>query len=874
MMMCATLPYAPAMATSGTLRDQSASGRKSFAGNPDFILFRRGAINTRDASDLDTATEDMHAINSLAHSGHKQTRIVQFAGIIKRSWIERLKATGSEIIGYIPNNAYIIRGDRAQLARVAALDEKSLPFEEKNLSFDAELSASDSHPVRWMGRFQPIQKIAPELDNDWLTGKNNALLNVEIELLESTESSSAIDYINRIASSKVRAPRRFLKFIVLSVTVSAENLLDIARFDEVLSITPSGEPMLHDELSAQIVAANLTEDRTKTVGPGYMDWLESKGLNGPSDFLIDFTDAGLDRGSTSDSLVHPGSRDSEGKSRVAYNVDYTINSQPEDRLGHGSLVASVAVGLGLSNWTDAAGYMYGLGIDPAARFGQSRIFGDSGVFSTLTSFSDIVASAYERGARLSNNSWGNNSNMYDSLAQEYDSLTRDAQPDVDGNQEMAFIFSAGNRGPGGNISSPGTAKNVITVGASENYRPEGVDSCDPDGGGPIGPDGADSALDILRFSAGGPVADGRTKPDITAPGTHIFGAASQAILYNGRGLCPGRRPHHPPNQRLYTWSSGTSLAAPHVTGALALVCKFFALHDLLGEGRAPSPAMLKAYITNSASYLTGENAGGDLPSERQGWGLTNLARAFDLASRRLVDQTEVFSESGQTFEIKGSLADRSLPLRITLAWTDAPGMLAAPMLVNDLDLEITVEGAEEKGIFMPSTGGQTVYRANHFAEQFSIEGGEPDRLNNVESIYLPPEAIPEGMEGNFVITVRAARIAGDGLPGNGLDTDQDFALVIYNITDPIELPPPPEPPSITGASFVKRVLTITGKDFSAAARVEINGQIINLSFAFDAETGSLSVKKKRRKLKLDKNADNQIVIIENGLRSQSFTLRL
>src|SRR6185503_13292976 len=111
----------------------------------------------------------------------------------------------------------------------------------------------------------------------------------------------------------------------------------------------------------------------------------------------------------------------------------------------------------------------------------------------------------------------------------------------------------------------------------------------------------------------------------------------------------------------------------------------------------------------------------------------------------LVDQTKTFTESGQTFETQGSIADRNHPLRVTLAWTDAPGSLLGPATVNDLDLEIAV-------------GGVTVYRGNNFVGAYSIAGGESDRFNNVESIYIPAGAIPTGVDGNFTITVRAANI--------------------------------------------------------------------------------------------------------------------
>jgi len=265
--------------------------------------------------------------------------------------------------------------------------------------------------------------------------------------------------------------------------------------------------------------------------------------------------------------------------------------------------------------------------------------------------------------------------------------------------------------------------------------------------------------------------------------------------------------------------------------------------------------MIKAYLVNSASYLTGANAGGDLPGPGQGWGLLDLSRAFDSASRRLVDQTQVFTGSGQTFQITGSLADRSLPLRITLAWTDPPGMLAGGAWVNNLDLELDLGG------------GVTVYRGNHFSGAFSVPGGEPDGKNNVESITLAADSIPAGAGGNFTIIVRATNIAGDGVPGNGIDLDQDFALVAYNVGPPIV-----SPPTITSANYAAKILTIAGLNFGPSAQVEINGQMIDLPFSFDGTTNSLSIRAKKGKLNLSPRSANQVVVVDHGLRSTPFTL--
>src|SRR5262249_18711022 len=139
--------------------------------------------------------------------------------------------------------------------------------------------------------------------------------------------------------------------------------------------------------------------------------------------------------------------------------------------------------------------------------------------------------AYADGARISSNSWGfNNSREYDAFSQTYDQIVRDAQIGMPGMQQMIVGFAAGNSGPfSGTVTSPPTAKNVITVGGSENDRPAGSDGCG------IGVAGADSANDIIDFSSRGPVGlrgnDGRVKPDLLAPGTHIQAGIPQSHYF-------------------------------------------------------------------------------------------------------------------------------------------------------------------------------------------------------------------------------------------------------------------------------------------------------------------------------------------------------
>jgi len=75
------------------------------------ILFRRGALDTDARTDLDTASSDRAAMAIASTDRRKELRIVQFSGPTKRRWLDALLETGAELLGYVPNNAYIVRAN-------------------------------------------------------------------------------------------------------------------------------------------------------------------------------------------------------------------------------------------------------------------------------------------------------------------------------------------------------------------------------------------------------------------------------------------------------------------------------------------------------------------------------------------------------------------------------------------------------------------------------------------------------------------------------------------------------------------------------------------------------------------------------------------
>lgn len=403
-----------------------------------------------------------------------------------------------------------------------------------------------------------------------------------------------------------------------------------------------------------------------------------------------------------------------------------------DDHGHGSHVAGSAAG-------DAgeAGRWDGFdGMAPAARlviqdggFAVDDCADLPGLGCPVRPLGPVLQQAYDQGARLHSNSWGDEENLLPH--NRYTERAADVDRFVWQHPDMTVLFAAGNAGSDGegSVISPATAKNVVAVGAT---RRADIDPPCP-----------------APFTSLGPTHDGRIKPDVLAPGTEVVSAASDFVV--GTDNCDWRS------------SSGTSMATPLVAGLGALVRQY--LVDGFYPGGAPDPsagfepsaALVKAMLIASAVDLTelGCTAAGPVPSPAQGWGLVQLDRVLLLgeASRRLVvvDEPAAFTGSGDQ-PVRAQLEPIwPGPLEVVLVWSDPPSSsVAAVNLVNDLDLVVS--------------GPDGVLFGNRLVDGVSTPGGEADRLNNVEVVKLA-RATP----GEWTIEVRPHAIR---------EAPQGFALVV------------------------------------------------------------------------------------------------
>lgn len=712
---------------------------------------------------------------SLAVAPGSALQLVQFDGPVRQAWLDELKARGITPVQYVPSNGYLVWADEAAQGKLSAL----------------RTSAA------WLSYTAPYYgflKLDPELD---ARVRANAISDDEVDVTVQVYAHADDAATKQFVAGMGRVPpaqqaplgsgtvdyrwARVLKFENLDLRVRVADIPAIAERPDVAFVGERPARVLMDEKQGLLLTGDMAPGPASV---SYLQFLLDRGFSqDASDYpVVDVTDSTIDEGgsgvtvlNTADRFLHVGG-DLAQPARVSHFTN--CSSRPDSAVGaydgHGSLNAGIIAGFDQSTgypYQDGDGQRLGLGINPFVRVGSTAIFvGDPETYDVSHCGGNeqgVILNNWRSGARISSNSWGANPvpGTYNAADQVYDAGVRDADPSTPGNQEMIYVFAASNAGPSAaTVTSPGAGKNVITVGASENLRPFATPP-----GNICGPDPAANPQNIAGFSGRGPAPGQRAKPEIVAPGTHIQAAASVYSGYTGSGVCVKYYPLSPA-QTLFTYSSGTSHSTPAVSGVASLAY-WWIEHggagaaagslDEIGGARPPSPALMKAWLMAHPTYLTGISANDNLPGRGQGYGMPDLSGMFDATPKVLIDQSEIFDDTGETRQYVLRVADPTRPVRIALAYTDAPGMLGTSPQVNNLDLAV-------------GSGGQT-YLGNHFDHQWSVSGGSADTKNNYEAVFLAA-----GASGDLTITVTATNIAGDGVPDSGDETDQDFALVCSN----------------------------------------------------------------------------------------------
>lgn len=280
--------------------------------------------------------------------------------------------------------------------------------------------------------------------------------------------------------------------------------------------------------------------------------------------------------------------------RIVASVDFTSSGSrgslvpPADPGGHGTHVAGLVAGDGI-----ASGGAYA-GVAPGANLVDVRVIsatGSSTVSTLIAGMQWVLAHRSEYNIRVVNISAGGpvtTSYRDDPLATAVEVLVFAG---------ITVVVSAGNEGPKkSTITTPGSDPYVITVGGIDDNATAST---------------SDDAL-ALWSSRGDTPIDGLAKPDLVAPGRKVVSLRSVGSTLDQEfpdRLVAGLDPLVPAYFRL----SGTSMAAPVVTGVVAL---------MLERNPTLTPAQIKRRLTTTATALPYGSV------EATGSGLVNAVAAI------------------------------------------------------------------------------------------------------------------------------------------------------------------------------------------------------------------------------------------------------
>lgn len=596
--------------------------------------------------------------------------------------------------------------------------------------------------IRWSGDFVPAYKVQPQWRNT-----ASSEMDARVMVFRGADVDRVIAEMEAMGAKIEGRGIIDATFESVRLVLPADKLNSAVSVSGVYSLRPiPTDGGLRGEMSDQINVGNY--DGTNLAFVGYQTYLTNLGINGAGVVIANV-----------DSGVQNNHADLVG--RLVACVGSTCGGATSS--SHGTHTAGIMAGDAASGTVDVRGFKRGLGVAPGANLVEQLY---SPTFQNPGGMLLLMTQSYNNGAELSGNSWGPAGSPlgYDDDTREVDVGVRDADPGAAGNQPLTYVLSFMN-GNGGTSSqgTPDEGKNMFTIGSTKMQNSgSGTQILQID--------------DISSNSAHGPALDGRTIPHMVAPGCYVDSTTTTST---------------------YTLLCGTSMASPHVSGAVALFFQYY--RGLPGFTSDPSPALVKAaFLPVAHDLATHLDADGGVLGHpfdsKQGWGRMNLDAVIDPAvSVRYFDNPQIFDNTGEQWSVTVAAADPSKPVKMMLVWTDAPGHGlggATPAWNNNLDLEVV-------------DGGNT-YRGNVFnASGWSTTGGVADNKNNTEGVFVGPTA-----PGTYTVTVKATNISSDGIPNQGDATDQDFAFVCYNCAQNPGFTLVPSPTSVSICAPSDAVYTI------------------------------------------------------------------
>jgi subtilisin-like proprotein convertase family protein len=469
------------------------------ANTPHAILLENALIDTAAKLDLKIPAQ-------LRATGEPGAYIVQARGLVDAPFRALLAGVGAQVISYIPNNAYLVQlsaGGAAALAANAQM-QAVLPFE-PYYKIQASLLglAVEQKPL------PPAQVLTLGL---YAAGADDTVAQIE-------KMGGAILATDRSPFGPVVRVRPPADWIAL------------AQLPGVQRVEPATRRKVANDLAR--VALGISTNTVTGV-----NWL---GLNGKN-VLVEVNDTGIDPGHPDFTAAGTAAGGPSGATRVTGDSATSLY----DTSGHGTHVAGVIAGNGSKSLSPvnvgsvARGSVTNAdfrGKAPLAKLFSVGFLGANDTNEPYISDKYLQEMPALTNALISNNSWDNGANEYDLEAASYDAAVRDAVPEMTGPQPVLFVFAAGNDGNGADsgsggyadtITSPGTAKNVVTVGALEQYRLITNVVTGLDGSSNAVWEGeTDSGTQVAWYSSRGNVGVGtegtygRFKPDVVAPGTFV-----------------------------------------------------------------------------------------------------------------------------------------------------------------------------------------------------------------------------------------------------------------------------------------------------------------------------------------------------------------